>query len=550
MRRYFDTIYHLRAAQILNRISRKFNTIKLDSPKVNGRRRLIREFSHSEMVLARMLGPSEFQFLNKKSMLNSADDWNNSRQEKLWLYNLHYFDDLASEGAESRSSWHSNLISRWIQDNPPALGIGWDPYPTSLRVVNWIKWFLVGNKPEESWLESLALQVHVLEQELEYHLLGNHLFANAKALVFSGLFFEGEAADQWLHVGLSILDNEIPEQILPDGGNFELSPMYHCIILHDMLDLINLTNTYAHPETAKRLHIWEETSSRMLGWMDKMLHPDNDIPFFNDTAMGIAPSPHKLRDYSQMLGIQSKSRAHALNSKQGEISLLENTGYVRLENPDCVIFLDCASVGPDYIPGHAHADTLSFEMSLGGSRVFVNSGISEYGISEERHRQRSTAAHNSVVVDSLNSSEVWSGFRVARRAQIIEREIHESGQGGLKVSASHDGFIKQGHRVQHCRTWSLYKNRCEIVDQLLGKYQSAVGYLHLHPEVKVTWVSESHVELNTSTHSITIEIEGAIAVLCNGSWHPEFGLSIPNKHIKLVFSKSAVTTRVKWQGII
>jgi hypothetical protein len=34
-----------------------------------------------------------------------------------------------------------------------------------------------------------------------------------------------------------------------------------------------------------------------------------------------------------------------------------------------VLILDVAPVGPDYLPGHAHADTLSFELSLFGQRA-------------------------------------------------------------------------------------------------------------------------------------------------------------------------------------
>ena len=95
-------------------------------------------------------------------------------------------------------------------------GNGWEPYPISLRIVNWVKWFLVYNQYNEERLISLSLQSKVLMQTLETHLLGNHLYANAKALVFAGLFFKGKEADLWLNKGLKIFKDEIPEQILAD----------------------------------------------------------------------------------------------------------------------------------------------------------------------------------------------------------------------------------------------------------------------------------------------------------------------------------------------
>jgi len=176
--------------------------------------------------------------------VQSADDWGGASLDDLRRYNLHYFDDLNAEDAERRSQWHASLIERWIDENPPAKGVGWDPYPTSLRIVNWIKWALCGNPLSIHALESLKLQTDYLSKRIEWHLLGNHLFANAKALVFSGLFFSGEVAERWLDTGFSIIDRQVSEQILADGGHFERSPMYHSIILEDVLDLLNITQAY------------------------------------------------------------------------------------------------------------------------------------------------------------------------------------------------------------------------------------------------------------------------------------------------------------------
>src|SRR5690606_31907456 len=108
---------------------------------------------------------------------------------------------------------------------------GWEPYPLSLRIVNWIKWAMSGSTLSPTMEQSLAIQVRWLTGRLEYHLLGNHLFANAKALVMAGLFFKGPEADAWLAKGLSILEREVPQQLLPDGGHFERSTMYHALAL-------------------------------------------------------------------------------------------------------------------------------------------------------------------------------------------------------------------------------------------------------------------------------------------------------------------------------
>lgn len=137
-----------------------------------------------------------------------------------------------------------------------------------------------------------------MSRRLEYHLLGNHLLANAKALVFAGLFFSGGQADSWLRKGLKLLRAQLPEQILADGGHFERSPMYHAIILEDLLDLVNLAETYGHGAAD-----WRTVVQRMLRWLNAMSHPDGGIAFFNDAAFGIAPTLAELADYARRLGV-------------------------------------------------------------------------------------------------------------------------------------------------------------------------------------------------------------------------------------------------------
>ena len=155
-----------------------------------------------------LVSPWRFRFLNEGHECDFPAAWNREEWGKLWLYNLHYFDCLAGDG---RRKQQAELIGRWIADNPPGHGNGWEPYPLSLRIVNWIKWFLASGELAGEALESLAVQVRYLRKKLEFHLLGNHLFANGKTLIFAGLFFVGNEAEGWLAKGLAILRREIPD---------------------------------------------------------------------------------------------------------------------------------------------------------------------------------------------------------------------------------------------------------------------------------------------------------------------------------------------------
>jgi uncharacterized heparinase superfamily protein len=538
--RYWNTIRYLRPSQIVGRA-----TFRLLRPRLDARMTPPRLRQVSSPVVRgcerrpSMIGPRTFRFLNET---RDAMGWDDPAVAKLWRYNLHYFDDLNASGAAGRSHWHRDLIARWIAENPPTQGSGWEPYPTSLRIVNWIRWALSGNELGRAAEESLALQARWLSMRLETHLLGNHLFVNAKALVFAGLFFQGDEADEWLRTGVSILARELPEQILADGAQFELSPMYHALATEDVLDLCAIVRCYDAPGAgvaglAPRLL---DRVPPMLRWLDAMTHPDGDVAFFNDAAFGIAPKLAQLTDYAARLGV-------ARASDPAAIRWMPHSGYLRADVGAAALIADFARVGPDYLPGHAHADTLSIELSLRGQRLIVNSGTSVYGNSSERQRQRGTAAHSTVAVDDADSSEVWGGFRVARRARVVDVRVDAASP--LRAQASHDGYTRLPGNVKHRRALELDETQLLIVDELQGDYKSAQARFHLHPSARVSVISADGLAATVVTPdgaNVRFAVQGAILRTEAGSWHPEFGVTMPNECLVATFGARRVETRVQW----
>ncbi|MDW8468891.1 MAG: alginate lyase family protein [Burkholderiales bacterium] len=385
-------------------------------------------------------------------------------------------------------------------------------------------------------MHSLAVQARWLRARLEWHLLGNHLWANAKALVFAGSFFAGPEADAWRARGLEMLRHELREQVLPDGGHFELSPMYHAIVLEDLLDLIQLSRRFRGLVPAADIAAWSECVPRMMRWLQVMSHPDGEIAFFNDAAIGIAPNFDTLAEYAEQLGLGGcPPLADAL-------VVLPDSGYVRAQAGPAVLIADVARIGPDHLPGHAHADTLSFELSLHGARVFVNGGTSTYERNRERLRQRGTAAHNTVEVNGSDSSEVWASFRVARRAR-PRNFLVDSHAGVLRIECAHDGYLRLPGRVLHRRIWRLAANRLEVEDYLTGSYSTAIARYHCHPSVRVT--DDSRLQ-GPAPVRLRWRCEGASAHVREDSWHPEFGKALPAQCIELEFKRSQAVMRIEW----
>jgi hypothetical protein len=490
--RLIRTVRHLRATQLAARL----------------RQRLPRRAARAEKTITLRRGNAWIDPPSWRAQTLFGDElrvvgerldtrkWDALGASALAAYNLHYFDDLSAD-----------LITRWIAENPPARGVGWHPYPTSLRIVNWSKWLLRGNEPLPGMLASLSLQADHLAGRIELHLLANHVLANAKALLFAGAVL---GIPRFVDAGAKLFTREVAEQILADGGHYERSPMYHAVITEDLLDVENLRRAFELRDAAPL----DATIAKMLRWSAATSHPDGEIAFFNDAALGIAPSIADLTRYANALGIA----APATTASSG-ITLLRESGFVRIARGDAVVIIDAGSVGPSYQPGHAHAGTLSFELSLRGARVIVNSGTSTYEAGTLREFQRSTAAHNTVSFNGQSSSETWASFRVGRRASVRKIE-----PGEFRLHGCHDGFP-----IPHCRTFELEHDSLVIADELAV---GAVAHLHFAPG---------------AIDRVEVKVDGGRWRRAASTWHPRFGESIANDSLELAFEQPRITTTIRWR---
>ena len=480
--KYLRTIQYLKLVQIIYRLKSIISTPRI--PDINGLGTVkLRNFQPKVSFLRStrsILGENKFIFINETCILEFPEDWNYKKKSTLWNYNLHYFDGLMNDQTPLKDK--EAFISRWIADNSGEFSIGWEPYPLSMRVSNWIKWSWLNGLPlTNEKASSLFQQAKYLETVLEYHLLGNHLLENSKALIFAGCIFIGKDAERWLSKGCAILKKELNEQILEDGGHFELSPMYHCLMLELVLDILTISHDDSAPETLKKESKYlTDIAHKMSRWLVSMTHPDGEISFFNDSAIGIAKSP------TDLLKRASSLTGQQYENKNLPICYLKDTGYTRLSNKDAVLLFDVAEIGPSYLPGHGHADTLSIEFSIYNQRLIVNTGTSEYGLSERRDFERSTKAHSTLEICGLNSSEVWSGFRVGRRARPHKISISEN----MSAQASHNGYRYLRSNPTHTRKLSLSDSSLNIEDTVNGIVKYSFVYFNIHPQVKVEQVKD------------------------------------------------------------
>lgn len=532
------TVVHLRRSQLLGRALQKAPRPPPPMRAPPALRRRVGRWQPPALREPCLFGPDHVRFLNEEGRISTAPDWSDRRRPLLWLYNLHYFDDMAAVDGHLRRDWHHQLVARWIAENPPAGGVGWEPYPTSIRIVNWIKAAAGGMELTSAAVASLAVQARWLVGRLETHLLGNHLLANAKALVFAGLFFDGPEADRWRAAGCRIYAAQLPEQVLADGGHFERSPMYHALILEDLLDLINISAAYGEADPFFRG--LADVIAGMGEWLGVMSHPDGGFGFFNDAAFGIAPELTSLAAYADRLGLPP------FRPPCDGVTHLATSGYARLQAGPGVALFDIAPVGPDYLPGHAHADTLSLELSVAGTRCVVNGGTSVYGMDAQRHAERSTAAHSTVEVDGENSSEVWAGFRVGRRARVREPAVEDRG-GVLRASAAHDGYRWRPGRPIHRRRLLMRHDGLTVTDSIDGRFGRAVARFHVPPDVAVAAEpgGEAGAFCLPDGRSVGWRTS-APARIEPSEWRPEFGRRLPTHQLVVPLTGPTLETVFTW----
>jgi hypothetical protein len=434
-----------------------------------------------------------FLHVSRKSDWDSI--WNDKENPDLWRYNLHYFEyllPLAKSYEDTGDSRYldkaKDIITAWIAGNAQSNGgDGWSSYTVALRLINWGEWLALTDQEafedeafRSAMVASYAEQHCFLATHLEKDLLANHYLEDLKTLVVSSLILNDSHT---CRLALGLLERQVEEQILSDGMHFELSPLYHKIVFESLIRV-----AWALKEHGEESSIINTALKRMADFLYSLERNVDTTPLFNDSGDNIAKSKGSLLATArELFGVEPIYK-----------SAFSDSGYYLFETDvdghTVKVIIDAGRAGPDYATGHAHCDMLSYECYVDGAPRVVNAGTYEYAPGENRRYYRSTAAHNTVMVDGHEQSQCWAQFRLARRARPA---IQEYSADSLHIKASCTDC--RGRKV--VRQLDLDSSGSLRVCDYAEDGQSIVSFIHAAPNGPNIIVEEGAVSRGTFAYA-------------------------------------------------
>lgn len=414
-------------------------------------------------------------------------------------------------------------IDSWLKQNPYGVGMNWrSGLELGIRLINWV-WALdmieesgaIDDQLRHRILDCVSRHIWEISRKYLYgSSAGNHLVGEAAGVFVAASYFGSlRNASGWRAKSRAILNREILEQTFSDGGTMEQAIGYHFFVLQFFV-AAGIAARAAGRDFPESYWLRLEKMFEFLGILSE---GGDNLPTFGDYDDGyvldIGHNPRSVREwlavgaalfgrsdfktwaggYSEpvkwLLGESGRHSFEAIpESKIMRITsqALKDSGYYLLQqggfdSPDRIsVVFDCGPLGLEPLAGHGHADALSFTLRAFGRDVLVDPGTYDYfSYPKWRYYFRSTRAHNTVVIDGRDQSEILSLFLWGRRAKADCLSWQPTDVGG-KVIGKHDGYMHLKDPVTHKRMLDLDGRELVVRDDIIarGKHKIEI-FFHL-----------------------------------------------------------------------
>jgi uncharacterized heparinase superfamily protein len=400
--------------------------------------------------------------------------WRQSDAPMPWLAELHGFcwlRDVREVGGEEPARFAAAMVDGWIERHQRWSALPWRADVLADRLINWIaNSAMIFRGADRTFIDrffrSLAMQRRHLMRLVPGELAGSALLHAVKGLIYAHLALAERAAP--LAASLALLSKELEKQVLPDGGHVERSPWVHIGVLRDLVDIRGALLA-AHKEVPAGV---QSAIDRMAPTLRFFRHGDGGLALFNGSKEENGP-------------LIDLVLTQAGRGGRGP-SALNDGGFQRMQAGRSVLIVDCGAPPPPGVDRYAHAGTLSMELSIGRERLIVNCGAFPAGPAEWRDAARATAAHSTLVIADVSSSELKPDG-LGRRPVVVEAQRQEA-NGAHWLEAHHDGWQKPFGAVHRRRLYLAESGediRGEDVVEAPASQPSTLRF-HLHPDVQAS----------------------------------------------------------------
>ena len=475
-------------------------------------------------------------------------------------------------------------LDSWLMQNPYGVGMNWrSGLELGVRLINWV-WALdlieeaavINNRLRHRILDSVSR--HIWEIDRKYSRgssINNHLIGEAAGVFVATSYFPYlKEAASWRAASQKILCREILHQTFPDGGTSEQAMGYHFFVLQFFV-IVGMTARATGGDMPESY--WSRLE-KMFEFMATLSEGGDCLPSFGDSDDGyvldLGSNPHSIRewlavgaalfgrgDFKATAGAVSEPVRWLLGksgfdrydstpepeNRECHSTAFSKTGYYllqrgALDSPECIsVVFDCGPLGMGALAGHGHADALSFTLRAFGRDVLVDPGTYDY-FSYPKWRQyfRSTRAHNTVVIDGRDQSEMLGPFLWGKRAKAECLNWQPTDTGG-KVVGEHDGYSHLRDPVIHKRMIDLDGRELVVRDDIMARAQHEIQiFFHFAEHCVVELAGKNAFLVDVGLGMIVIELDPSLQVeLFNGSEDPICGWVSRGYH-----QKQASTTLV------
>jgi uncharacterized heparinase superfamily protein len=387
--------------------------------------------------------------------------------------------DLRALGTDAARLRARQLVGEWMT-GPHAEPLAHRPDVAGARIAAWLGHYdFFAASADDFYRQKLMGRLVADARQLAASLPAEELDARAltalKGLVAAAVALPDHAS--FLTRALRFLPQEIARQVLPDGCHAERSPASHLAALQDLTEIRSLLHSAQVPVPT----VLGATIERMAPALRVLRHGDGGLALFNDAK-------EEAGALIDLVLAQAGRAGRAINA-------LTDGGFHRLQGGRSVLIVDCGAPPPPGIDRFAHAGTLSLELSVARERLIVNCGAASAGTPEWRMAMRATAAHSTLVIADVNSSELKPDG-LGRRPEQVEVQRQEA-NGAHWLEASHDGWARVFGAIHRRRLYLAESGedlRGEDAVEAATPQPFTVRF-HLHPTVSANMQQDGEAVL-------------------------------------------------------